>query len=712
MKKLICYIFFTCALLAGTPVNAQLQERAEKHFKSFSYRKAIRLYENLWKKDSLNPDIAKKLAISYRKINNTVEAEKWYAKIAGQNNARAEDYFHYSKALQGNGKYQEAKIWMDKYLERLPNREINSIDPKYISSLKKDSLRYRITQISANSEASDFGVAYYKDEIVFSSAKERVALISRNHQWTGQDYLRLYQAKIKKGGDLGKAKLFSGKLKTNYHDGPVCFNTAGNEMFLTRNHVSSSKRARKNKQGIVDIKLYYCKKEGNKWTTPELLPFNMEGYSTGHPALSADEKSLYFISDRPGGYGGTDLYVAHKTENAWGNPINLGNKINTPINEMSPFISEKGKLFFASEGHPGLGGLDLFVVDLEEPTAEPINVGYPINTSKDDFGLIMKNGEGYFASNRVLGESYDDIYHFSVLSRLMKGQVFNSKTNEILGNSQVSLLSDTDEIIETLTTKEDGKFQFLIPEVDNYRVKSVKENFTDGLETVSSENLANNTEFYLPVFQTPNNNIFLEGLVVYKEDRSPIENVMVSIKNKISPETIYLISNTEGKFFSQLVPELDYTIEYHKKDILATSGKLSTIGYGGNTIYVEKEVERIQVGSILDNIFYDLNKSNIRSDAAVVLDKLLITMNENPNLKIELSSHTDSRSSNAYNLALSDRRAKAAVEYLVSKGISPDRLAAKGYGETQLVNHCSNGVECSKAEHQENRRTEVKVLEL
>ena len=706
MKKLICYILFTCALMAGSPVNAQLQERADKHFKSFSYQEAARLYENLWQKDSSDMALAKKLAVSYRKLNNSKEAEKWYAKVTEQDNANAEDYFHYSKALQGNGKYREAKIWMDRCLEHVPAGGINSIDPEYISSLQKDSLRYRITQISANSEASDFGVTYYGDELVFSSAKEKPGLIERNHQWTGQDYLRLYQGKITDSGDVEKASLFSGKLETGSHDGPVCFSADGSEMFLTRNHLSASKRARKNEEGVVDIKLYYSKKEGNKWTKPELLPFNMEGYSTGHPALSADGKKLYFISDRPGGYGGTDLYVSGKTESGWGNPVNLGNKVNSPANEMSPFVNETGKLFFASEGHPGLGGLDLFSINLDDPGAEPINMGYPINTAKDDFGLIIKNGEGYFASNRVLGESYDDIYHFSVLSQLLKGQVFNSETNEIIAHSKVFLLSEKGELIESLTATEEGKFQFLIPNVDNYKVKSVKENFSDGLETLSAESLADSPEFYLPVYQTPDV-LFLDGLIVYRDDRSPVQGVMVSIKEAGTEKALEMSSDAKGKFSGLLKRGADYSIKYYKQGLFAKTESLGTSAFKGDTLFVIQELMR--PGYVMENIFYDLDKADIRTDAALVLDRVAEVMKLNPELNIELASHTDARSSKAYNMALSDRRAKAAVKYLVSKGISSDRLDAKGYGETKPVNNCADGVKCSEEKHQQNRRTEVKV---
>ena len=513
-------------------------------------------------------------------------------------------------------------------------------------------------------------------------------------------------------GNLLNATLFSKDIATKYHDGPVCFTKSGAEMFLTRNYVSNSKKAKRNKEGVVSIKLYHCKKEGDGWSTPKLLSFNMEAYSTGHPALSEDGKRLYFISDRPGGFGGTDLYVCEKTASGWSDPVNLGNKINTPENEMFPFADETNSLFFASKGHAGLGGLDVFSIDLKDENAMPINMGYPINSSKDDFNLIHKKGSGYFASNRIKGESYDDVYHFALLRRTIKGEVFNADTKEILANTEVSLIDKKGNVVKSIITEEDGQFQFVITKIDNYQIRSTKEYYFDGDVAIPASELRKNGELNKAVYQAPDNVLLLNGLLVYREDRSPVEDVNITIKNSKSDNQIALTSDINGKFSCDLLRGMDYSIEYHKEGILSKSRRVETSSIKGSEIFVEEEIDKVQVGKVfvLDNIFYDVNKSNIRTDAAIELDKLVLVMIENPNLKIELSSHTDSRGSDPYNMALSSRRAKEAVEYIVSKGISPDRMKAKGYGETHLINKCSNGVKCSKEEHQANRRTEVKIL--
>ena len=714
MRKIAGTILFIGVLLMSFSVNAQMMERANKYFDSFYYEEAIDLYETLWQKDSLNEEVAKQLATAYRLTNNSEKSELWYSRVVGYSVAENEDFFYYTKALQSNKKYAQAKVWMDKYLESESSDKVNNIDLDYISDLMKDSLRYKIKPIEVNSEASDFGVSFYKDQLVFSSAREKHSVIKRNYKWNNQNYLRMYRAVIKDNGDVETASLFSKKLGTNYHDGPVCFNAKGDEMFLTRNYLSKSNRTKANEDGVINIKLYYSKKKGNDWSDPVLLKFNMEGYSTGHPSLSKDEKDLYFISDRPGGYGGTDIYVSHKKGSAWSLPVNMGDKINTPENEMFPFVTEDSKLYFASNGHAGLGGLDLFFVDLTNVESEPINLGYPLNTSKDDFGLILKNDQGYFASNRLKGESFDDIYHFSIESKLLKGQVLNSETKEILGYTRVSLLNENGDLVDEFSTGADGKFRFLIPEVKNYQLRSVKEKFANGGLIMPASDFQDGTETNVLVYQAPDNTLFLDGLVILEEDQSPIEGMTIAVQDQQTKEVFNLLSDSLGKFTCPLKRETEYNLEFRKKGLMSKYEQISTLKLSGNNIFVCEKFDRLQVGKtfILKNILYDLDKANIREDAAIELDKLVLVMESNPSLKIEISSHTDSRGSDAYNLALSQRRAKSAAAFIISRGISPDRIVAKGYGETRLINQCSNGVECSKTEHQANRRTEVRVLEM
>lgn len=593
MKRIECIILFIVVLLSSTSVEAQMSDRANKYFESFAYLEAIKLYEILWQKDSLNDSHAKRLAISYRMVNNPEQSEHWYARVVYSSSVEIEDFFHYAKVLQSNKKYREAQIWMDRYLESNSKTMRNTIDPVYIQDLLKDSIRYRVQAIKANSEASDFGVSFYENQLVFSSAREIRTVIKRNFKWNNQNYLRLYEAKVEADGELNEIQPFSDKLATNYHDGPVCFNEEGDEMFLTRNHIANSKRIKRNQEGIVSIKLYHSKKEGHKWSEPELLPFNIEGYSTGHPSLSFDAKSLYFISDRPGGFGGTDLYVCHRDENGWGEAENLGSQINTFENEMFPFITQTQNLYFASKGHPGLGGLDLFSIDLKQKGSSIVNLGYPVNTSKDDFGLILKYGKGYFASNRLKGESFDDIYKFSIESKLIKGQVFHDVKDEILGNTLVTLNDENGHPIETVKTGENGRFKFFVRGGQMYKIRSVKENYIDGEAIIAASLLKDKTECHTQIYQTTDNTLVLEGLVVVKEGQSPIEGLIISVFDEQTKERFELRSNWEGKFSCKLKRETLYRLEYLKAGFMSKYDLINTYKLLGNKFEIRKEFDRL-----------------------------------------------------------------------------------------------------------------------
>lgn len=708
--------FVTCIVLLSTlfvsPANGQLLKRADKHFNDFSYQEAIDLYEHAWKKDTANVHVIKQLAESYRKINYIEKAALWYEKLMRTESVESKYYLQYAKVLQGLEQYEKAVFYIQKYRSLNPEYSYD-IDVNRIQELKSDSVHYQVSPLSVNSDASDFGATFYKDHLVFSSAKSVPSLIKRKYAWNEQNYLRLYVSAIDENGDIKSAELLSKKLGTNYHDGPVCFNAEGSEMFLTRNYVSDSKKAKTEKEGVVSIKLYYSKLEKGSWTKPKLMSLNMNGYSTGHPALSTDGNKLYFISDRPGGVGGTDIYYSEKKGSKWSKPVNLGKQINTEENEMFPYVSKDGTLYFASNGHPGLGGLDIFFSDLKS-AEQPINMGYPINTSKDDFGLIIKKGEGYFASNRIKGQSFDDLYHFSIVSRTLKGTVYDAKTNRVLGNSMVKLTDTKGNVLGEIQTGDDGNFSFSLADLKPYELSSEKDRYYKGEARVNLEEVENRTEIVQDIYQSRDRSLELSGLVAFKDTRLPVSDMEVEIRNINTGDSREVVTSSEGKFSYPLERDTEYMLEFHKEGIYAAPQKLLTYDIPDNQINLEKLVEKVEVGKVfvLDNIFYDLDKADIRSDAASELDKLVVIMNDNPSLKIELSSHTDARGSDSYNMALSQRRAKSAVQYIISNGIAKARIVAKGYGETKLINHCANGVECSKAEHQANRRTEVKVLDI
>jgi outer membrane protein OmpA-like peptidoglycan-associated protein len=670
MRKILYMICFFALFFIPDQSDGQILSKANKYFNSFAYDDAAKLYENLWKKDSLDTYLTRQLAISYRMLNNTDKAEIYYSKLMKMSDVKAEDYYHYARALQSNEKYKEAKTYMEKYVA-LEN-EYYEIDPNYILSLKEDSLRYHIEPVSINSKASDFGPAFYTNQLVFSSSKVRNNVIERSYRWNVQSYFNLYVTNINDDGDLEGEELLLHKFGTSYHDGPVCFNQAGDEMFLTRNYVSDSRKAKKDKIEVVSIKLYYCKKEGDHWSSPELLPFNLEGHSTGHPSLSSDGQRLFFISDRPGGMGGTDIYYVDRKDGIWSEPVNVGRNINTSEDEMFPFIADNNSLYFSSKGHAGLGGLDIFwIQDLESGIA--VNMGYPINTSKDDFSFILKKGKGYLASNRVRGETYDDIYQFEILEFKIKGKVYAEDSKQILANTLVKLIDEKGSVKKEMLTGDNGSFRFVVSDIQNYKLISEKEKFHKVITEVPLSELENQIETNCIILQL-------------KESKMDLVEVDSSGEEKMLETSVDV----------GLVKINTNEMEEKKSSIEKLVDK-------------KKEDQKV---SVFVTIFYDVDKVEISDNAVLELDRLVMMMNDNPSIKLELNSHTDSRGSDAYNMALSERRAETAVKYIISHGISEGRITIKAHGERKLINHCANDVECSEEEHQANRRTEIKILKL
>ncbi len=706
MKKITTY-FIVALLFLGYGASAQLLKRGDKLFNAFSYEKAITVYEQVWKRDSSNFEVARKLATAYRMTNNMPRAEKWYGRLVRSENAKNSDFFYYIQALESNEKYAEAKEWLNKY-RAATGHNTREISLDYIKQLKQDSVCYIIEPVNINSTESDFGVVYTGDStVVFCSSRKRVRAVKRISNRTEQNFYHLYEAKLTPAGDLKEPRPFNRKLESVYHNGSVCYSPDKTEMFITRSYIKGKKgRVKKNKTDVVTLKLYYSRKDGDKWTKPQKMAINLEEYSSGHPAISADGRQLFFVSDRPGGFGGTDIYVVNRLDkyDAWGEPVNVGPKINTSENEMFPFLDSDGTLYFSSKGYSGLGGLDVYRYS---PKQGVVNMGYPINSSKDDFSFVKRGKRGFFASNRLKGKTYDDIYKFTINGMFLWGEVFDEHTKLLLPYSTVYLYNAQGRLVNKMKTGKNAQFSFLIKDIDDYTIKSNIIGYNESVIVLKARDLEEKVEHYVPVYQ--NSSIFLDGIVLFKHNLKPLEGVSINISLDGEPITSKA-TNKDGHFYGKLLRNKDYTFSYYfgKYRFVRKSVTVSTRNIQGDTLYVQEMLERLKI----EDIYYDLDKSNIRPDAAEVLDQLVMIMRENPAMRVELSSYTDSRASDTYNMALSERRAKSAVRYIVERGISPDRITAKGHGETQLVNHCGNGIKCTEEEHQANRRTEIKILDL
>ena len=654
MKKQI--IFILALSLHGFLMNAQEVKinKANKNYEQFAYVDAIKTYEKVAAKGHKSAEVFQKLGNAYYFQSRLEEANKWYTELFAMNQeVEPELYFRYAQTLKAVGDYKKADQMMEKFYQKkgTDNRaKIGKTQKDYLAEIKKNSGRYRIENAGINSEFSDYGTAFYKDELVFASARDTGSISSKKHSWTNQSYTNLYGAKVTDNGNFESPEKFSKSVSSRYHESTPVFTQDGNTMYFTRNNFNNGKKGRDSERTIL-LKLYKATKDGDKWTNVTELPFNSNEYSVAHPALSPDEKTLYFASNMPGTTGGSqsDIFkVSINADGSYGTPENLGNKINTEARETFPFVTDNNELYFASDGHPGLGGLDVFVTQLKEDgnVGSIKNVGEPVNSKMDDFAFLIdtKSKNGFVSSNRKEDNlGYDDIYKFTEIlpipkdcEQLLTGIVVDEDSQEPIANARVVLYDSTENKLKELTSDAQGKYDFGIVECDTkLKIRAEKPTYNTNEITV----------------------------IIPKESGTTDSKVALELTEK------------------PLKPGDD----------------LRTV-------------------LDIDIIYFDLDKSNIRPDAAVELAKVLEVMKEYPNMKIDVRSHTDCRQTAKYNEALSDRRAKSTIAWLIKNGIAADRLTGRGYGESQLVNDCgcepTNQSNCTEEQHQKNRRSEFIITSL
>ena len=685
--------------------------KAEKLHKAFAYAEAIDQYQKALLKQPDNAKALRGIADCYRMTNNTEMSELYYSKVVKLADVTAADKLHYAQALMYNAKYEEAKKYYTEYSYVASNdeRAQNSLAAiTRLDSFFADSARIRVHKIGMNSDKADFSPVPYKDGVVFVSSRETGAK-DKTHSWTGNPYLALYYAGGS-GANLRSAEVFAREMESKFNDGPVCFNKDGNEMFLTRNNNTVANRADK----VAKLKIVHSKLTDGKWSSPEDLSFVNAKYNTAHAWLTNDGKRLYFSSDMPGGFGGMDIYYSEKTKEGWGSPVNVGNKINTKGNEIFPFVNEDNTLLFSSDGLAGMGGLDVFeCLFADDNWSEPRNMGFPINTNKDDFGAVLNadGTKGYFSSNRTGGKGDDDVYHVEIFKKIfVYGIVTEKRTGKIIGGAEVVLKDKSSKVLGTTNADADGNYEMELEFSKDYELTAQHTGYSTETKETTTKNFT--TDRIELNFQLDRQPFGIEGVVSDKETKEPLDGSIVVLMNTAGKELARVTTKADGYYFFELEAEKNYKVKGSHQGYFARSEQVTTKGKKPGVIRQDLPLEKLILNKAirLDNIYYDLAKWNIRPDAAKELDKLVQVLKDNPTIIIELSSHTDSRASDKYNMDLSDKRAKSAAKYIVEKGgIDKSRITGKGYGESMLINQCGNGVNCTEAEHQENRRTEFKV---
>lgn len=649
MKKIYTKIYFILVLaLLSTVLFAQeqlaIRESADKLYNKMEFARAAILYQKLAEgKKSTQYDV-EQLADCYWRVRNYDFAAKWYHVLSNMQNAKTETFFKYALVLKTQGKYQEAKNYFNEYSRKAGSNK-RVVDEKAscdsaLNWLSNPTTHQILNEKALNTERSDFSVFPHGNTLYYTSETSS-STIKQTYGWTGKGYLNIFTALKGNNNYIDNVKLFNNEInKEKFHSGSLITNRNGDKLFVTRTYNGKQTDLRRNGNTAHytnNLALYIYQKDKKTWLETPFQHNNTSKWSVGHAALSTDEKTLYFVSDQPGGLGGTDIWFSElQSDGTWGTPQNAGSIINTSGNELFPHIAADGTMYYATDGLPGMGGLDIFsAVGAKNLWQTPSNMRYPINSSADDFAFYLETSNkeavrGYLSSNRTGGVGNDDIYSFSYqepkLIFAVQGDVYQKlNKEEELNNAVVTLQNLTTGIKTTKYSKADNGFFFELDKGTEYSITASLENFNSDTQKISTKNIRNSDTLEIALYLEP----------------------------------VFAV----GKTYS------------------------------------------------LNNIHYDYDKFDIKPDAAKLLDNLATILKENPSLKIELASHTDSRGKDDYNISLSQKRAQSALDYLINQGIAADRMTSKGYGETQLLNRCTNNAKCSEKEHALNRRTEFTVVE-
>ena len=639
-------IIVSCILLLGLSKGYSQQTKlaiADKKYERFAYIDAIATYEKVAEKGYKDEKMFQRLGNAYYFTAELIKAEKWYTALFEMNPDQDAEYcYRYAQSLKSIENYKKADEILELFYKKSGNDQrakLFSSEKNYLEDIKENSNRFTVEDAGINSAYSDYGSSFWNNKLVFASARDTTGAFRKVSKWTNQSFTNLYSSELDENFKPKVVERLGSKINSKFHEATPVFTKDGTTMYFTRNNYLRGKKG-SDDQRITLLKIYKASLIDGKWANVKELPFNSDDYSVAHPALSVDEKELYFASNMPGTLGQSDLFkVTINGDDTYSTPVNLGNSINTEGCETFPFISDDNELYFASDGRPGLGGLDVFVTKIKKDAFEEIkNIGKPINSSQDDFAFLIntKSRTGFFTSNRDGGHGFDDIYKFTEIKKpeckqSLDGYITDKETEEILPNTKLTLFDANMKVLQISVSDEKGYYTFPVVCGNKYFVRGEK--------------------------------------LEYESNEGSIE-----------------IPKESGESRLPLV--------------------------------LNKRIKKIAVGTDLGKvleipiIYFDLDKSFIRKDAAFELEKVLAVMLANPTMKVDIRSHTDSRQTFRYNEALSDRRAKSTRVWLIKNGIAADRLTAKGYGEYQLTNKCADDVECTEEEHQLNRRSEFIIVSM
>jgi outer membrane protein OmpA-like peptidoglycan-associated protein/tetratricopeptide (TPR) repeat protein len=719
MTRSITLLFLLFVIHPSAFAQKNFVEKGDKLMRNFKFEKAAAMYKKAADKNANDVVAWQKLGNAFIMLGDNTSAEAIYQILTANSQSKPVDKFYYAQLLRNNGKYAEADAVYKNFAAALP------ADPRAaefknfaddVQPLTVDAKIFELSTLPENTAASEIGPVYNAGKLVFASNRAAAAGVKVVDTWSGRGYYDLYEQRSAGPNEVVVPGKMKGKVNKRLNDGPATFTRDGKEMFFTRSNYKEKDADGNRKLGLYHAEYNAAK---NKWMNIQPLPFNSNAYNVVHPSVSKDGTKLYFASDMPGGLGETDIYMSRKNGSTWEQPVNLGKEINTPGQEVFPFIDDDGTLYFASDSRVGLGGLDIYMAPKAGAKGGTVqNLGTGINTRADDFGYVSdETGKyGFMVSDRTGGIGSDDIYKFTRIAVSVCGTVVDAQTGKTLGDAAIAITSAATSEEHKIRTNDKGDFCILLKPNENYKIQADKEGFAR-FENKLVLRTGSNTHQIINM--QPKGGIDLV-VDVSQKDAGALEGATVFLINKKTGEVVQQKSDSTGKVKFDLYKDQEYDLKV-AKPLHGTPGvydkfvkAISTMGFTPSQSVVNQSVQlnyyKDEAIFDLPNVYFDLNSNEIKPAAAKELDKLVKLMKAFPDVQVELSAHTDSRGRSSFNMMLSALRAKACVDYLETKGADITKLIAIGFGEAKIRNSCFDYVSCSETEHAVNRRIEFKVV--
>lgn len=754
MKRIIHLLsLLTVLFVLGTSPAAAQKGRvtfADQLYERYDFQNALRIYEKVYEKsgEDADPYVTQRIAQCHENMRQIEQAEPYYRELVTEFPDYPYYQFKLAQSLMKGGQYQEAFSFLRAYADMKGG--YTTLPETYDADYLKEDGRITVERQDFNSKALDYSPLLVLDDLYFISTRGR-SLRKDDMDYVRGGFSDIYI--LEEDSAQGKPKVFrNNSVSGSYHEGQIAFDPLFNDMYVTRNTYRGNRdRVEEGEDDNVHLKIFklaYVEDEegfGDELSDP--VDFNSNDYSTAFPAITRDAEYMFFASNKSGGFGGMDIYIAKRVDGRWTNAINLGPEVNTPGDDTYPYVAPDGSLYFASEGHLGLGGLDIYRMPLNDDGSYgyPENMRAPINSPADDYGITFYDDmlSGYFTTNRGDnggssdgdGEdatdggsessfSDDDIYSFVIEGITLDLCVYAEETGEAIDSADIVLTNLDDGTVMTKRSRPDCTQEFNVLPYTNYKLEVSKEGYLP--ETAEFRTADDNVSAEIPLVR--DYGIVLDVLVTDMQTGAILPDADVTLRNLTTGDDLMKPTNSGGKTFFVLEEGMQYELVTDKRTddccelYLVDSRSFNTVNIQTPaSLFQEVALDKLVCGDIrVIPIYYDLDKSFIRPDAARVLDQLVVLLQDNPSIEVELASHTDCRASQQYNRKLSSARAESAVEYLIKNGVSFRRLTAAGYGETQLVNdcECENGrgrgrtSACTEEMHQANRRTEFKVVKL